>query len=209
MSLSGLPERQGLYDASHEHDACGIGFVANIKNAASHEIVSQGLTVLDNLTHRGAAGADPLTGDGAGILIQLPDRLFRAECAELSIDLPALGAYGAGMTFLPQDQSARAKCEAVIEAIINQEGQTILGWRDLPVDNSVLSDAVREIEPFIRQVFVARGPNTPDTDQFERKLFVIRKQIHKAIRDGNLAGDEAFYMPSFSARTICFKGMML
>ncbi|MFP6735878.1 MAG: glutamate synthase large subunit [Rhodospirillales bacterium] len=209
MSLAGLPEPQGLYDASHEHDACGIGFVANIKNVQSHEIVQQGLTVLNNLTHRGAAGADPLTGDGAGILLQLPDRLLRAECSELAIELPALGDYGAGMAFLPQDQSARAKCGAVIEKIVAAEGQSVLGWRDLPVDNSVLSDAVREIEPFIRQVFVARGPATPDTDRFERKLFVIRKQIHKAVRDGNLAGDEAFYMPSLSARTICFKGMML
>ncbi|MDP6428081.1 MAG: glutamate synthase large subunit [Rhodospirillales bacterium] len=208
MGLAGLPG-SGLYDASREHDACGIGFVANIKNVKSHEIIKQGLTVLDNLTHRGAAGADPLTGDGAGILIQLPDLFFREECAELGIELPESDAYGVGMAFLPQDQTARAGCETTIEGIITGEGQTVLGWRDLPVDNSVLSDAVREIEPFIRQIFVGRGTGTADGDSFERKLFVIRKQIHQAVREGNLAGEEAFYMPTLSARTICFKGMML
>ncbi|NQV54458.1 MAG: glutamate synthase subunit alpha, partial [Rhodospirillales bacterium] len=209
MSSADFPARQGLYDSAREHDSCGIGFVANIKNIASHEIVQQGLTVLDNLTHRGAAGADPLTGDGAGILLQLPHGFFAEECADLGIKLPGPGDYGAGMVYLPQNEDARAKCEAVIEQIIADEGQLSLGWRDLPVDNTVLSDAVREIEPFIRQIFVGRGNNCPDTDAFERKLFVIRKQIHKAVRDNGYAGDEMFYLPSFSARTICFKGMML
>ena len=209
MRRFGLPERQGLYDPANEHDACGIGFVADIKNRKSRDIVSWGLEILENLTHRGAAGADPLMGDGAGILIQLPHRFLTAECAELGITLPAEGDYGVGMVFLPQDEKARVACEAAITRVVEDEGQSILGWRDLPTDNSWLSDSVREIEPFIRQVFIARGDNCADTDAFERKLFVIRKQCHKVIRDQRLAGDEIYYVPSMSARTICFKGMML
>ena len=209
MQRIGHPQKQGLYDPVNEHDSCGIGFVANIKNVKSHEIVAQGLTVLDNLTHRGAAGADPLTGDGAGILIQLPDKFFRQECRELGIELPEIGEYAVGMVYLPQDEAERTTCETVIAEVIEREGQTLLGWRDLPTDNTVLSDAVREIEPFIRQVFVKRDNDCVDTDSFERKLFVIRKQIHKAVREQNLSGEQAFYMPTFSARTICYKGMML
>ncbi len=209
MFRATVPERQGLYDPSREHDSCGIGFVANIKNAKSHAIVKQGLQVLYNLNHRGAAGADPLTGDGAGILIQIPDRFFREECKTLGFTLPPLGDYAAGMVFLPQAENARRACEAAIEEVCALEGQTVIGWRDLPVDNSVLSDAVREIEPFIRQVFVARANATPAGDAFERKLFVIRKQIHKVVREQQLPGPEAFYIPTLSARTICFKGMML
>ena len=209
MYASGLPPKQGLYDPENEHDNCGIGFVANIKNRKSHEIVRQGLTVLDCLTHRGAAGADPLTGDGAGILIQLPDRFLREECAQLDINLPEEGDYGVAIVFLPQIETARSACEAAFEEIIETEGQIFLGWRDLPTDNTVLSEAVREIEPFVRQAFIGRGDNCADTDAFERKLFVARKQIHQLVRQGNLTGEENFYVPSMSARTICFKGMML
>ena len=209
MFKSGLPGQQGLYDPANEHDNCGIGFVANIKNRKTNEIVKNGLTILDNLTHRGAAGADPLTGDGAGILIQIPDRFYRDECSALGFELPEAGCYGVGMIYLPQRQKARADCESIIEQIVSEEGQTLLGWRDTPTDNSVLSEAVRDIEPFVRQVFIGRGANCSDTDAFERKLFVIRKQTHIRVREGYLAGEESFYIPTLSARTICFKGMML
>ncbi len=209
MYTSGLPEQQGLYDPANEHDNCGIGFVANIKNRKSHEIVQNGLTILDNLTHRGAAGADPLTGDGAGILIQVPDRFYREECTDIGIVLPEAGDYGVGMMYLPQDEMARSACEKVIEDLIAEEGQVLLGWRDTPTDNTVLSEAVREIEPFVRQLFIGRGDNCAETNAFERKLFVIRKQTHIRVRKGNLSGEENFYIPSLSARTICFKGMML
>jgi len=209
MFVSGLPEKQGLYDPANEHDNCGIGFVANIKNHKSHEIVRQGLTVLENLTHRGAAGADPLTGDGAGILIQLPHRFFQEECQILGIKLPKEENYGVGIIFLPQEESARSACENAVVDLVKKEGQRFLGWRDLPTDNSVLSKAVRDIEPYIRQAFIGRGKACLDTDAFERKLFVIRKQAHKLVREKELSGEESFYIPTLSARTICFKGMML
>jgi len=209
MSKLGHPEKQGLYNPSKEHDSCGIGFVANIKNRKSHKVVQQGLTILACLTHRGAAGSDPLAGDGAGILVQIPDRFLREECAELDITLPEAGTYGVGMVFLPQDEKARADCEKAIEDLVRAEGQSVLGWRDLPTDNSWLSDSVRELEPFIRQIFVGKGENCADSNAFESKLFVIRKQAHHVVAEDNLAGDEAFYVSTMSSRTICFKGMML
>ena len=209
MSKFGRPKKQGLYNPSKEHDSCGIGFVANIKNRKSHEVVQQGLTVLGNLTHRGAAGADPLAGDGAGILIQIPDRFLREECADLGLTLPEAGAYGVGMIFLPQAEKARLDCEKAIEKLVTDEGQTILGWRDLPTDNTWLSDSVREMEPFIRQIFIGKGENCADNNAFEGKLFVIRKQAHHAVETANLAGEEAYYVPTMSSRTICYKGMML
>jgi len=209
MYKSGIPAKQGLYDPENEHDNCGIGFVANIKNRKSHEIVQQGLTILSCLTHRGAAGADPLSGDGAGILIQIPDKFLQEECKELNISLPSAGNYGVGLIYLPRAEKARAICEKVVEETINAEGQSVLGWRDLPTDNTVLSEAVRETEPFIRQVFIGRGDNCAEENAFERKLFVIRKQATNNIQENNLAGEEGFYVPTMSARTICFKGMML
>ena len=209
MFTSGLPNQQGLYDPVNEHDNCGFGFVANIKNVKSHEIIRNGLTILDNLTHRGAAGADPLTGDGAGILIQIPDRFYREECGSLGFELPQIGTYGVGMIYLPQDPNARAACEHAIETLVSEEGQVLLGWRDTPTDNTVLSEAVRNIEPFVRQIFIGRGNDCQNVDSFERKLFVIRKQSHIRVREANLAGKENFYITTLSARTICFKGMML
>jgi len=209
MKRFGFPETKGLYNPSKEHDSCGIGFVANIKNQKSHELIKQGLSILSCLTHRGAAGADPLAGDGAGILIQIPDTLLRQECVDLRIGLPVVGDYGVGMVFLPQNEKARTKCERAIENIVNSEGQSLLGWRDLPTDNSWLSDGVREMEPFIRQIFIGKGEDCADTESFESKLFVIRKQAHQAIANKSLAGDETFYITSLSARTMCFKGMML
>jgi len=209
MTYGTLPPRQGLYDPANEHDACGVGFVANVKGRKSHEIVQQGLRILENLTHRGAVGADPLAGDGAGILMQIPDAFFREECASLGIALPETGSYGVGMIFLPRNSATRSHCEILIEQTIDAEGQTLLGWRDVPTDNSGLGASVKQVEPEIRQVFIGRGDQCTDTDAFERKLFVIRKRVENAVRESELEGNECFYAPSVSSRTICYKGMLL
>ena len=202
------PGKQGLYDPRNEHDACGIGFVVDIRNRKSHRIVEQGLQILENLTHRGAVGADPLAGDGAGILIQMPDAHLRAVCADVGIDLPQPGDYSVGMLFLPRDDGPRADCIRIVEELVEAEGQHVLGWRDVPVDNSGLGESVVPTEPFVRQVFVGRGDGCADQDAFERKLFVIRKQIeHRIAALGEAHGD--FYAPSFSSRTVVYKGMLL
>jgi len=203
------PAAQGLYDPRNEHDACGVGFVANIKGRKSHGIVEQGLTVLRNLTHRGATGFDPKLGDGAGIVIQLADKLFREEMLKQGVKLPKPGQYGVGMVFLPREPASRFACEYEIERAIKDEGQVLLGWRDVPVDNSDIADAARQIEPVIRQVFVGRGAGVMVTDALERKLYIIRKSAGHAIRSLKLAHGKEFYVPSMSARTICYKGMLL
>jgi len=209
MSFNAIPAKQGLYDPRNEHDACGVGFIAHIKGHKSHDIVCKGLEILKNLTHRGAVGADPLAGDGAGILIQTPDAFLRNECSSLGIDLPDYGHYGVGMLFLPRNPDYRATCEKIVEDFIRAEGQTVLGWRDVPVDNSTLGESVKTIEPVIRQVFVGRAKSCQDQDAFERKLFIIRKQIDKQVRALNLAEGKMFYIPSFSSRTLVYKGMLL
>jgi glutamate synthase (NADPH/NADH) large chain len=203
------PSAQGLYDPRHEHDACGLGFIAHIKGQKSREIVTQGLQILTNLTHRGATGADPLQGDGAGVLIQIPHAFFARECKALGIDLPEPGEYGVGMVFLPRDPGARAACQHEIERAVLAEGQEMLGWRDVPVDNRGLGEGVKASEPTIRQVFVGRGLSTPDVDAFERKLYIIRKRSGHAIRALGLTRANELYVPSFSARTIVYKGMLL
>jgi glutamate synthase (NADPH/NADH) large chain len=204
-----MAARQGLYDPRHEHDACGVGFIAHIKNHKSHSILIDGIKILDNLAHRGAVSADPLAGDGAGIMIQLPDRLLRAEADALGFALPEPGRYAVGMVFLPRNAETRAACEETIAQFVAAEGQTLLGWRDVPRDSSVLGDSIRPVEPVIRQFFVARGANCPNADAFERKLFVIRKQCHKAIRARALPEGAAFYIASCSTRTIIYKGMVI
>lgn len=207
---AGLPAARGLYDPKNEHDACGIGFVANIHNRKSHQIVMDGLGILENLEHRGAVGADPKAGDGAGLLVQMPDTFMRKVAKAESIELPAEGDYGVGFFFLPMEEEARAKIEAFVEDMIAAEGQTLLGWRTVPVDNSDLGYSVLPTEPFHRQVFVARGEGTGDQDAFERKLFVIRKRVELGITslvDEKNAG--FFYVPSFSSRIITYKGMLL
>ena len=207
MSNSSLPMQQGLYDPRQERDACGVGFVAHIKGKPSHDMVRQGLQILENLTHRGAVGADPLAGDGAGILLQIPDAFFRAQCAAQGIVLPPAGSYGVGMLFLSRDATNRAASEQILAEHIAAEGQQLLGWRDVPVDRAGLGESVRKAEPVIRQVFVARGENCADVDAFERKLFVIRKTVQHAVR--RLPGDRGLYVASLSARTIVYKGMLL
>ncbi len=210
MTVSRHPSStEGLYDPRNEHDSCGIGFVVDIKNRKSHRPVGQGLEILANLSHRGAVGADPLAGDGAGILTQLPDGFLRAECARFGLTLPAAGDYAVGMIFLPRDPRCRAEGEAALERAIAAEGQTFLGWRDVPTDNSCLGHSVRPTEPIIRQAFIQRSPDCPAGDDFERKLFVIRKQTHHAIWSCELPGRQQFYVASLSARTVVYKGMVL
>ena len=203
----------GLYDPAYEHDNCGIGFIANIKGRKSHEIVRQGLQILVNLDHRGAVGADPLAGDGAGILVQVPDRLMRAEMAAQGVTLPAAGLYAVGMVFLPRKDETRERCVASIERAVAAEGGTILGWREVPTDNACLGESVRPNEPVIRQLFVARPDDITDQDAFERKLFVMRKQSHGKIwyPGEGAKGDETgvFYITSMSSRTIVYKAMVL
>ena len=209
MTESTVPQAQGLYSPANEHDACGVGFIAHIKGRKSHAIIEQGLQILRNLTHRGATGADPLAGDGAGILIQLPDGFFREEMARQGIALPPLGEYGVGMVFLPQEPASRLACEYEIERAIKDEGQMLLGWRDVPRDNSGLGESVKAIEPVIRQVFIGRGAGVTVTDALERKLYIIRKASGHAIQALKLAHGKEFYVPSMSARTIVYKGMLL
>ncbi len=206
MSHGALPPKQGLYDPAHEHDACGVGFVANIKGVKTHKTIQQGLEILERLTHRGAVGADPKAGDGAGILIQIPDEFFRAESG---CDLPPIGDYAIGMVFLPQNDASRAVVEETVETYVSAEGQQLLGWRDVPVDNKGLGYSVIPTEPVVRQVFVGRGAGCADQDAFERKLFVIRKQIENKIDNSELEGKNDFYFASFSSRTLVYKGMLL
>ncbi len=203
------PQAQGLYDPANEHDACGVGFVCHIKGQKSHEIVEQGLLILKNLTHRGAVGADPKASDGAGILVQMPDRFFREELARQGIKLPPLGQYGVGMVFLPREPASRIACEYELERAIKDEGQVLLGWRDVPVDSSDLGESVKALEPVIRQVFIRRGTGVTVTDALERKLYIIRKSAGHAIQALNLAHGKAFYVASMSARTVVYKGMLM
>ena len=198
-----------MYDPTHERDACGVGFVAHIKGHKSHDIVEQGLLILKNLTHRGAVGADPKASDGAGITIQIPDKLFREEMGKQGVHLPPAGQYGVGMVFLPQEPASRLACEYEIERAIKDEGQILLGWRDVPRDPSVLGESVKKIEPVIRQVFIGRGAGVRVTDALERKLYIIRKVTGHAIQALRLKHGKEFYVPSMSARTLTYKGMLM
>ena len=200
----------GLYRPGHEHDACGVGFVAHIKGNRSHAIVKQGLKILENLDHRGAVGADKLMGDGAGILIQLPHDLYRAEMAAFGVALPALGEYGVGMIFLPKEHASRLACEQELERAVKAEGQVLLGWRDVPVDRQMpMSPAVRATEPVIRQIFIGRGADVIVPDALERKLYVIRKTASAAIQALKLTHSREYYVPSMSCRTVIYKGLLL
>ena len=199
---------QGLYDPAHEHDACGVGFVVDIKGRRSHAIVRQALQVLINLLHRGACGCEVNTGDGAGIVIQMPDRFLRRECAGLGIALPPEGDYGAGLVFLPRDLIEREKVEALVQTLVDEEGQRLLGWRDLPTDDRALGATAVSVEPHFRQVFIGRGAGVTDRAHFERKLYVIRKRLENAVDALDLPGRRFFYIPSLSSRTLIYKGML-
>ena len=204
----GLPPAQGLYDPAHEHDACGMGFVASIRGQKSHEIIRKGIQVLINLTHRGACGCDPETGDGAGILIQIPHRFFARECASLGFELPAPGAYAVGMTFLPVEKHQRLQCEGILERIVREEGLAVLGWRDTPVDGAAVGRVARASQPYIEQIFVG-CPAGMDEDAFERKLYVVRKLAESEVAASEMEEGGMFYLPSLSARTIVYKGLLL
>lgn len=203
-------EAQGLYDPANEHDACGVGFIAHIKGEKSHSIVEQGLLILKNLDHRGAVGADVLMGDGAGVLIQIPDQYYREEMAAQGVALPPPGEYGVGMIFLPKENASRLACQQEIERAVRAEGQVVLGWRDVPVDAEMpMSPTVRQKEPVIRQIFIGRGADIMVTDALERKLYVIRKSAVHAIEALHLIHGKEYFVPSMSARTIVYKGLLL
>ncbi|MBF0612395.1 MAG: glutamate synthase subunit alpha, partial [Magnetococcales bacterium] len=210
MTQTGFPQKQGLYDPQFEHDACGVGFVAQINGQPSHEIVRMGLQVLENLTHRGAVGADPLTGDGAGILTQLPDRFLRSELS--NTHLPPKGEYGVGMIFLPKESSLQASCQRMIAQVIAEEGQMLLGWRDVPIRvEARIGYQAKATEPVMRQVFIGMRdcPNGADKDWFERKLYVIRHRIENMVQGYKTEDLKSFYIASLSSRTIVYKGMFL
>ncbi len=203
-------ETHGLYRPSLEHDACGVGFVAHIRGHKSHSIVEQGLLILKNLDHRGAVGADPLMGDGAGVLIQIPDAVFREEMGEQGVTLPPFGEYGVGMIFLPKEHASRMACEQELERAVRACGQVLLGWRDVPIDRDMpMSPAVKASEPVIRQMFIGRGPEVMVTDALERKLYIIRKSAGHAIQALRLKHGREFFVPSMSARTVVYKGLLL
>ncbi|MBF0623258.1 MAG: glutamate synthase large subunit [Magnetococcales bacterium] len=212
MIRTGLPDKQGLYDPRFEHDACGIGFVADIKGRKSHRIIEMGLEVLVNLIHRGAVGADPHTGDGAGILIQFPDVFFRKQAESLKMSLPPAGDYGVGMIFLPKDPELRTSCVRTVEEIVAEEGQICLGWRDVPINRGArIGYHAKAVEPAIRQVFVGvhNRPTDGDPDWFERRLFVIRRRIENHINGYEVPELKAFHVSSLSTRTLLYKGMFL
>jgi glutamate synthase (NADPH) large chain len=203
-----LPPAQGLYDPAKEHDACGVGFVANIEGRKSHDIVLKGIQVLINLTHRGACGCDPETGDGAGILIQIPHSFFDRECTKLGFTLPAPGEYGIGMVFLPVDRQERMLCEGILEKVAKEHGLTVLGWRDTPINGEMIGRVARSSQPYIEQIFVRRAPGM-DQDALERKLYVVRKHAERVVAESDLKEKGFFYLPSLSSRTIVYKGLLL
>ncbi len=202
------PERQGLYDPQFEHDGCGIGFVVDIAGRPSNSIVRQAIQVLNNLNHRGACGCDPETGDGAGILMQIPDAFFRACCAEIGFALPPAGEYAAGMVFLPRDAASRLLCEAAIEKTARKEGLRILGWRDVPGDPSKIGRVARDGEPKIRQVFIEKSKDVAGEESFERKLYILRKLIERGLSKRKMKEAHLFYISSLSSRTVVYKGML-
>src|SRR5262249_9839883 len=233
MTPHSLPNPQGLYDPRYEHDACGVGFVVNLKNRQSHDIVRDALQILNNLEHRGAYGCEKNTGDGAGILVQMPHAFRRQECAKVGIDLPDPGRYGAGMVFLPADEGGRHICERAFERVVQEEGQRVLGWRTVPIDPSPLGKTAREAMPVIRQIFIGRNGSLADDLAFERKLYVVRRRIENLLKPSPFGPDSSeefftrweadvqreveamhaglrtvFYVVSLSYKTLIYKGML-
>jgi glutamate synthase (NADPH/NADH) large chain len=208
-AASGNPVAQGLYDPRNEHDSCGVGFIADMSNRKSHEIVTKGLQILLNLDHRGAVGADPKLGDGCGILVQIPHRFFAEEMGKAGVTLPESRHYGIGQFFMPRDAAARGEIRAIVERVVEEEGLTFLGWRDVPVDNSDLGEAVKAVEPIHNQVFLGRGPGVREEDDFERRLYVARKVVSNAIYAAGKREMAEYYPVSMSCRTIVYKGMVL
>src|SRR2546425_4956211 len=207
-TVPGPPPAQGLYDPRCEHDACGVGFVVDIKGRRSHTIVRQALRVLINLLHRGACGCEANTGDGAGVLLQVPDKFLRRECDRLGIPLPPPKEYGCGLVFLPRDPEQRDRVRALLHSIVDEEGQRLLGWRDVPTDDHLIGASALSVEPHITQVLIGRGPAVRDHAHFERKLYVIRKLFEKAVVALDIPENTFAYMPSLSSNTLIYKGML-
>ena len=203
-----LPPKQGLYDPQFEHDSCGVGFIANIKGHKSHDIVRHGVEILENLAHRGACGCDPETGDGAGILIQMPDAFFRKELAKNDLGLPAVGDYGAGLVFLPTSLDDRNIIEAWTEHIIHEEGQKLIGWREVPHEPTKIGHVARSVMPAFKQLFIARGAKTPRED-FDRKLYVIRKRLWHKVYNSTLSQKNFYYFCSLNSHTLVYKGQLM
>ncbi len=210
MEHNRTPLKQGLYDPQFEHDSCGVGFVCNIKGNKSNVIIKQALEVLKRLSHRGATGADPKTGDGAGILIQIPHEFFTKACLEAKIKLTAQGEYAAGLVFLPTDKEDQRQCKDCFARMIKDEGQILLGWRKVPVDDSAIGKTAKETQPVIEQIFISRGKGIDkDGIAFERKLYVIRKQVENTIRASGIKQKSFFYITNLSSRTFSYKGLLM
>jgi glutamate synthase (ferredoxin) len=210
---STTPGKQGLYDPRYEHDACGVGFVVDIKGHKSHDLVQKALRILLNLLHRGACGCDKNTGDGAGILLQMPHRFLSRECDRIGFALPNFGHYGAGLVFLPTNPQDRRRCEQLFEQIVDDEGQKVLGWRDVPTDNRLLGPTAKDVQPVNRQIFIGLQahrlhPLSLDELTFERKLYVIRKRVEHAVKNSEIHERSMFYIPSLSFKTLMYKGML-
>src|SRR5579871_6822409 len=204
-----FPRAEGLYDPTKEHDSCGVGFVADMKNRRSHAILEKGLQILLNLDHRGAVGADPTLGDGCGVLTQIPHGFFAPECEKLGFALPEPGHYAIGQFFMPRDAAAREKVRDTVNKAVEGEGQTVLGWRDVPVDNSTLGERVKAVEPAMQQIFIGRNATLAGEDEFERRLFIIRKVVSNRLYEANDPALAEYYPVSLSCRTIVYKGMVL
>ena len=204
----GLPSAQGLYDPRFEHEACGVGFVVHVKGRKSHSIVTDALTILENLRHRGACGCENNTGDGAGILLQMPHAFLEQACDEVGLKLPGEKQYGCGLVFLPPEREDRQRCEAAFARVIREEGLELIGWRDVPTNNGNLGATARAAEPFMRQVFIGRPAALRDDMAFERKLYVVRRVAEKQIRYGGEPWGRWFYVCSLSHRTLVYKGML-
>ncbi|MFH1836933.1 MAG: glutamate synthase large subunit [Candidatus Omnitrophota bacterium] len=206
---NGLPKKQGLYDPRFEHDNCGVGFVCDIKGKRSHGIIEKGIEVLEKMSHRGAVGADPKTGDGAGLLLQLPHKFYERECRKNGIDLPDETKYGTGLIFLPVSREDRNFCESHFRRIVEEEDQRFLGWRDVPVDETIIGECAKETQPKIRQIFIGWGDKISEQPAFERKLYVIRRRIEKEIRSSDIGQKSFFYITNLSSRTISYKGLLM
>src|SRR3989338_594336 len=209
MKYDHVPKKEGLYDPQFEHDSCCVGFVCDIKGRRSHDIIKKGIKVLNRLSHRGAVGADPDTGDEAGILIQIPHKFLLKECTKLNITLPEIGKYGTGFVFFPRDEKKRALSVKIVEDVIKKEKAVILGWREVPLDNSIIGKTAKETEPVIRQIFIGMGSETGNGLDLERRLYVIRREIENEVRRSNAAGKAFFYITNLSSRTISYKGLLM
>ncbi len=209
MSNKRFPKKQGLYDPALEHDSCGVGFVCNIKGERSHDIVEKGVEVLERMSHRGAVGSDPETGDGAGILLQIPHEFYARVCSLRGIELPEAGQYGTGIVFLPTDDKDRSFCESTFQKVTAEEGQEFICWRDVPVEDSIIGKGARDTQPVIKQIFIKRSASLKEQLDFERKLYVIRKRVETATRSSDIEQKSFFYVTNLSSRTVSYKGLLM